>query len=82
MAGLEELHQSLTAVQTGLADAQANFGQAKTLLEEARRSIVEAQGQADPWLPPQLALATEQIDAQVGKLANASELLTGYQSRL
>jgi hypothetical protein len=82
MAGLAELHQLLAAVQTGLAAAQAHLGHAKTLLGEARRAIAEAQGQADPWLPPQLAQAVEQIDAQLGKLANAGELLTGYQSRL
>jgi hypothetical protein len=82
MSGLPELHQLLAAVQTGLTEAQAHISQAKTLLDEAIRVIMEAQGQADPWLPPQLAQAVEQIDAQVGKLANAGELLTAYQSRL
>ena len=82
MAGLAELHQLLAAVQTGLAAAQAHLTNAKTLLGEGSRAIAEAQGQADPWLPPQLAQAVEQIEAQLGKLANAGELLTGYQSRL
>jgi hypothetical protein len=82
MTGLPELHHLLGAVQTGLTEAQGHFSQAKTLLDEAIRVIIEAQGQADPWLPPQLAQAVEQIEAQVGKLANAGELLTAYQSRL
>jgi uncharacterized phage infection (PIP) family protein YhgE len=82
MAGLEELHQSLTAAQAGIANGQASLGQAKELFEEAQRVIRQAQGQAEPWLPSQLAQAIQQIDEQVGKLANASELLTGYQSRL
>jgi hypothetical protein len=82
MPGLEELHHLLGAVQTGLTEAQGHFSQAKSHLEEAIRVIMEAQGQADPWLPPQLAQAVEQIDAQIGRLAGTSELLTAYQSRL
>jgi hypothetical protein len=82
VAGIAELHQLLAAVQAGLADTQAHLGQAKILLGEARHAIAEPQGQAEPWLPPQLAQAVEQIEAQLTTVANAGALLTEYQSRL
>jgi hypothetical protein len=82
VAGITELHQLLAAVQAGLAGTQAHLGQAKILLGEARHAIAEAQGQADPWLPPQLAQAVEQIELQLATVASVGELLTEYQSRL
>ncbi|WP_370945292.1 hypothetical protein AB5J62_40360 [Amycolatopsis sp. cg5] len=72
----------LAAAQASTADGRAHLERAKALLEDATRAIVEAQAKANPWLPPQLAQAIEQIDVQLGKLTAAGELLTAYQSRL
>lgn len=82
MSGLAELHQQLTAVQAGLADARARSEQAKSLLGEARQALVDAQAKADPWLPPQHAQAVEGLDQLLGRLAAADQLVSGYQARL
>ncbi|WP_199429881.1 hypothetical protein [Qaidamihabitans albus] len=79
---LDALHQLLTAVHAGVADARAHTDQARSLLEESRRAIVDAQAQAQPWLPPQLAQALAQIDRQHGRLSGIDDLLDRYRSRL
>ncbi|MFC4002670.1 hypothetical protein ACFS2C_04165 [Prauserella oleivorans] len=78
----DQLRQSLAAVHTGLTDARAHTDRAKELLEEYRRVIVEVQAQAEPWVPPQLADALDQIDSEAGRLAGAGELLNHYEARL
>ncbi|MEC3975171.1 hypothetical protein [Amycolatopsis sp. H20-H5] len=82
MSGLAELHQLLTAVQSGLADGRTHTERAKSLLEEARRAMVDAQAQADPWLPPELPRIGEELDTLLTRLSAADELVSGYQSRL
>ncbi|MBB2933521.1 hypothetical protein FHX82_000541 [Amycolatopsis bartoniae] len=52
------------------------------LLDEARETIVTAFEQAEPWLPPQLALAEERLRQDAGRLAAADDLVSGYQARL
>lgn len=79
---LEELHQLLTAVQTGLADGRTHAERARSLLEEARRAMVDPQAKADPWLPSQLAQADEGIETLLTRLSAADDLVSGYQSRL
>ncbi|GAB3506774.1 hypothetical protein [Amycolatopsis cihanbeyliensis] len=79
---LDELHRLLAAVHSGMADARAHFDRARGLLQESRRAIVDAQAQAQPWLPPQLANAFDQLDTQTGRLDNADELLNRYEARL
>ncbi|MFD5247618.1 hypothetical protein ACFWIW_23980 [Amycolatopsis sp. NPDC058340] len=79
---LEELHQLLTAVQTGLADGRAHAERARSLLEESRRAIVEPQAQAVPWVPPQLEQADEGMENLLTRLSAADDLVSGYQSRL
>jgi hypothetical protein len=82
MSGLAELHRLLAAVQGGIADARAHTERAKVLLEESRRAIVDAQAQAQPWVPDQLAQAVELLAAQGIRLNAAGDLLNGYQARL
>ncbi|SFP69236.1 hypothetical protein SAMN05421810_103118 [Amycolatopsis arida] len=79
---LEQLHQLLATVRGGLDDARAHASRARGLLEESRRAIVEVQAQAQPWLPPQLAQAFDQLDVNTGKLAGADDLLNRYEARL
>ncbi|WP_216213355.1 hypothetical protein [Amycolatopsis aidingensis] len=79
---LDELRHLLAAVHGGMDDARAHFDRARGLLQESRRAIVDAQAQAQPWLPPQLAKAFDQLDTQTGRLDNADELLTRYEARL
>jgi hypothetical protein len=80
--GIAELHQLLAAVRSRIADARAHTDGAKTLLEEARRAIVDAQAQAKPWAPAQLVQAVEQCDEQATRLNAADDLLNDYQARL
>ncbi|PRX44670.1 hypothetical protein B0I33_111183 [Prauserella shujinwangii] len=79
---LDALRQLLTAVHSGVADARAHTDRAKSLLEESRRALVDSQAQAQPWLPPQLAQALDQIDGHHGRLTGIGDLLERYQSRL
>ncbi|MEU6645132.1 hypothetical protein ABZ863_21575 [Saccharomonospora sp. NPDC046836] len=78
----DQLRQSLAAVHSGLTDARAHTERARELLEEYQRVIVDAQVQAEPWLPPQLARALEQLESQLTCLAGAGGLLTTYEARL
>ncbi|QRP46452.1 hypothetical protein [Amycolatopsis sp. FDAARGOS 1241] len=82
MSGLAEIHQLLTAAQTGLTDGRAHAERAKSLLGDARRALVDAQAKADPWLPTQLDQADEGLDHLLTRLAAADDLVSGYQSRL
>ncbi|WP_020664065.1 hypothetical protein [Amycolatopsis benzoatilytica] len=82
MSGLAEIHQLLTAVRAGVGDGRAHAEQARTLLGDARRALVDAQAKADPWLPVQLAQADEELDRLFIRLAAADDLVGGYQSRL
>ncbi|MFF5991017.1 hypothetical protein [Prauserella flavalba] len=78
----DQLRQSLAEVHSGLSDARAHTDRAKDLLEEYRRVMVDAQVQAQPWLPPQLGRALEQLETDTGRLAGAGELLSNYEARL
>jgi hypothetical protein len=80
--GLSELHQLLATVTSGIADAHAHLERAKSLLEEGRRAIVDAQAQAQPWVPAQLVQAIDQSDEQSTRLGAADDLLNGYRARL
>lgn len=82
MPGLAELHESLAAARAGIADAHAATARAKLLLEQARKVISDAQAQAQPWLPPQLAQAVEGLETLLARYSTADDLLNGYQARL
>jgi hypothetical protein len=82
MSGLEQLHQLLAAVTAAVADARAHTDQATRLLEQARQAMVDAQAQAQPWLPPQLPQALDQLESHTGKLAGVDGLLERYGARL
>ena len=79
---LAELHQLLTAVVAGLADARAHSERATSLLGEARQALVDAQAKADPWLPSQYVQAGEGLDQLLVRLSSAEDLVSGYRSRL
>jgi hypothetical protein len=80
--GFSELHQLLATVTSGIADAQAHLERAKSLLEECHTAIVDAQAQAQPWVPAQLVQAIDLSDEQSVRLGAADELLNGYRARL
>ena len=82
MPGLAEIHQLLAAARAGISDAHAATSRAKLLLEQARQVIADAQAQAQPWLPPQLAQAVEELETQLARFSSADDLLNGYQARL
>jgi hypothetical protein len=82
MSGYAELHARLETIQVALADALGHVDRARDLLDESRRAMVDAQAQADPWLPPQLTQATDQLDAHTSRLHGVGELLTGYVATL
>ncbi|WP_276320554.1 hypothetical protein [Amycolatopsis suaedae] len=44
--------------------------------------MVDAQAQADPWLPPQLDQAVEQLKTQQGRLTGVDDLLQAYRATL
>ncbi|MBK1785008.1 hypothetical protein [Prauserella cavernicola] len=78
----DQLRQSLAQVHSGLTDARVHTDRAKELLEEYRRALADVQTQAQPWLPPQLPRAFEQLDNDSGRLAGADDLLNHYEARL
>ncbi|MCU1687335.1 MAG: hypothetical protein JWQ81_8074 [Amycolatopsis sp.] len=82
MPGIAEIHQLLAAARAGISDAHAATTRAKLLLEQARQVITDAQAQAQPWLPPQLAQAIEGLETQLARFSTADDLLNGYQARL
>lgn len=79
---LDHLRHLLASVHSGLSDARAHLGHAKELLEESRRVLVDAQAQAQPWLPPLLPQALSQLEKQHGSLAGVDDLLNRYQQGL
>lgn len=79
---LDQLHQLLATVHGRLTDARAHTERARELLEESRRALVDAQAQAQPWLPSQLALALDQVDTYGDRLISADDLLNRYEARL
>lgn len=79
---LEQLRHLLTVVLDTVAHARAHNTEARTLLEDYRRVVVDAQAQAHPWLPRELGSAVEQIDANHTRLDTVHGLLTSYRSRL
>lgn len=79
---LDQLQQLLATVSEGVDDARAHTNRARELLEEFRHVIVEAQAQARPWLPPQLAHAFELLDSQPGRLAGVTDALERYAAQL
>lgn len=79
---VDHLRHLLAATRSGLSDARAHLGQAKELLEESRRVMVDAQAQAQPWLPPLLPHALSQLENQHRKLAGVDDLLNRYQQGL
>lgn len=78
----EELRGSLTETLGAVADARAYVDRAQELLAESQRIVVDAQAQARPWLPTQLARALEQLDTQRARLHEVNELIDRYQARL
>ncbi|CAM3075575.1 hypothetical protein SAXI111661_16935 [Saccharomonospora xinjiangensis] len=79
---LEELRHLLAGTLGAVAEARAHSATAKELLDDYRRVAVEAQAQAQPWLPSELARAVEQIEANHARLDTVRALLTDYESRL
>lgn len=79
---LDQLHQLLATVHGRLTEARAHADRARELLEESRRALVDAQAQAQPWLPPQLALALDQVDTHGERLRSVDDLLNHYEARL
>ena len=82
MYSLSELQAQLGAFRAKLAEATEHTNRALELLDEARETIVTAHAQAEPWLPPEFAVATERLREDADRLAAAGELITGYQARL
>ncbi|MBN6035233.1 hypothetical protein [Amycolatopsis sp. 195334CR] len=79
---VSELHERLTAVRAAAETAVAHLDRAGELLAEARRAIVDPQAQADPWVPPQLAQAVDQLDTHKARIAGADEALGTYLAML
>ncbi|WP_019813884.1 hypothetical protein [Saccharomonospora saliphila] len=79
---LEELRHGLAETLGGLAEARAHHARARRLLEDYRRVVVDAQAQAQPWLPRELDLAVERLDADQARIDGADDLIHRYQSRL
>ncbi|WP_024875514.1 hypothetical protein [Saccharomonospora piscinae] len=79
---LEQLRHLLSGVLDAVADTGAHNAEALRLLDDYRRVVVDAQAQAQPWLPAELGRAVEQLDANQARLDTVRDLLTSYQSRL
>ncbi len=82
MYSLGELHAQLAAFRAKLAEATGHTNRAVELLDEARETIVTAFEQAEPWLPPELALAADRLRQDADRLAAADQLVSGYQASL
>jgi hypothetical protein len=82
MYSLGELQAQLNAFRAKLAEATEHTNRAVELLDEARETIVTAFEQAEPWVPPQLALAEDRLRQDAGRLAAADDLVSGYQASL
>ncbi|WP_040919337.1 hypothetical protein [Saccharomonospora glauca] len=79
---VEQLRHLLAGVLNAITAAHAHSTKAKELLDDYRRVIVEAQAQARPWLPAELARAVAQIDANHLRLDTVRNLLAEYESRM
>lgn len=85
---LHELRTSLRAVRSDLTDTAAHAAHAKELLEQYRRALHDVQGAAragasgEPWLPPPLARAFDQLDEHIARLENVETALDQYEARL
>ncbi|HVV11206.1 hypothetical protein [Amycolatopsis sp.] len=82
MYSLSELHAQLSAFRAKLAEATEHTNRAVELLDEARETIVTAFEQAEPWVPPELAVAEDRLRQDVDRLVAADDLVNGYQARL
>jgi hypothetical protein len=82
MYSLPELQAQLAAFREKLTEATEHTNRALELLDEARRTIVEAYDQARPWVPEEVAVAEERLRADVQRLIAAGELIDDYRSRL
>jgi hypothetical protein len=82
MYSLSELHAQLSAFRAKLGEATEHTNRAVELLDEARETIVTAFEQAQPWLPPELALAEDRLRQDLDRLVAADDLVSGYQARL
>ena len=82
MYSLSELHAQLGAFRAKLAEATGHTNRAVELLDEARETIITAHDQAQPWLPPELAIATDRLRQDCDQLLAADDLVSAYQARL
>jgi hypothetical protein len=82
MYSLPELQGQLEAFQGKLTEATQHANRAVELLDEAREAIVAGYAQAEPWVPPELALAEERLREDVERLLAAGALIDGYRARL
>lgn len=82
MYSLDELHAQLAAFRAKLAEATGHTNRAVELLDEARETIVTAFDQAEPWLPPELAVADERLRQDADRLAAVEQLVSAYQAQL
>ncbi|HJQ45645.1 MAG TPA: hypothetical protein VJ870_04865 [Amycolatopsis sp.] len=82
MYSLSELHAQLGAFRAKLAEAIEHTNRAVELLDEARETIVSAHDAAEPWLPPELTVATDRLRQDADRLRAADDLVSGYQARL
>ena len=82
MYSLSQLYAQLGAFRAKLAEATEHTNRVVELLDEARETIVTAHEQAQPWLPPELAIATDRLRQDSDRLRAADDLVSGYQARL
>lgn len=79
---LDQLRHLLADTARAVSDAEAHTARAGELLADYHRVVVDAQAQAQPWLPRELGAAVERVEANQARLRVVHELLTSYESRL
>ncbi|MBB3663195.1 hypothetical protein FB384_002099 [Prauserella sediminis] len=85
---LHELRASLGVVRSGVTDTAAQAAHARELLEEYRHALLSVQSgtgadtSGQPWLPPPLARAFDQLDEHIAQLGNVESALNQYEARL
>jgi hypothetical protein len=82
MYSLSELQAQLTVFREKLTEATEHTNRAMELLDEARETIVASYAQAEPWVPPELAVAEERLREDLERLTAAGELIDDYRARL
>ncbi|WP_158886657.1 hypothetical protein [Amycolatopsis anabasis] len=82
MSVLSELHEQFSAARAKLIEATEHTKRAVDLLNEARKAIVDAHAQAEPWVPPQLDGAIERLGSDADRLSAAEDLVSRYEARL